>query len=165
VPDLLTRVLRPLKDQLTQGVSPDALALTVTLGVLIGVFPIFGATTTLCVIAGVALKLNQPALQLANHAMVVPQVLLIPVFVKAGERLFGLAPVSFDPRLLPAQFLAQPAAFLRAYGRSGLAGTAVWALAAPVAGALLYYPLRRGFRKMGFLLGVKTAGTPIREGS
>ncbi len=152
------RLLRPLLDQLTQGVSPDDLALTVALGVVIGIFPILGTTTAICLAVGLPLRLNQPALQAANHAMIIPQFLLIPVFVKAGESFFRLPPVTFDPRLLPGEFMAGPVAFLKMYGRAGLAGVTVWTLAAPVAATLLYYLLRRGFRKMKGLLGVKTAG-------
>jgi hypothetical protein len=155
----LSRLARLVREQLTRGVSPEALALTVALGAAIGVFPIFGLTTALCLLAGAKLRLNHPLLQAANHLMAVPQLLLIPVFVKAGEKLFGLTPVALDPRRLPGQFLAGPALFLKQYGAAGLAGVAAWGLLAPPTAALLYFLLRRGFRKMAFLLAAKSPGT------
>ena len=42
------RVVTPLIAQLKQGVTPEKLALTVALGLVLGIFPILGATTLLC---------------------------------------------------------------------------------------------------------------------
>jgi uncharacterized protein (DUF2062 family) len=154
----LARILRPFLDQLTQGVSPHELALAVALGAAIGVFPILGTTTTLCLVVGIPLGLNQPALQTANHVMIVPQFLMIPVFVKAGERLFRLDPVTFDPRQIPAQFMAGPKAFFASYGLALLAGVAVWVLVVPPLTALLYYVLRGVFLRKAGRRGATPAG-------
>jgi hypothetical protein len=46
------RVVALIAAQFTQGFTPQKISLTVTLGLTLGVFPIFGATTTLCALAG-----------------------------------------------------------------------------------------------------------------
>ncbi len=60
------RVMRPIVNQLTQGVSPHKITLTLALGATLGVFPIFGITSLLCLLLGAPLKLNQVILQSAN---------------------------------------------------------------------------------------------------
>ena len=52
------RVVTPLIAQLKQGVTPEKLALTVALGLVLGIFPILGATTLLCGAAAIALRLK-----------------------------------------------------------------------------------------------------------
>lgn len=148
----------PLREQLTRGASPEALARAAVLGVLLGVFPFLGTTTFLCALAASLARLNQPLVQAGNYGVSALQVLLVPIFVRAGERLFGMAPVALDVRLIPGQFLADPAAFLRTYGRAGLAGGAAWALTAALAAPFLLYLFRRWFRIMALRLETQNHG-------
>ena len=48
------RVVQPIVAQLTQGVTPDRIALTLAVGVTCGLFPFLGLTTALCFVAAVA---------------------------------------------------------------------------------------------------------------
>ena len=87
------RVIAPIVAQLKQGITPQQIALTLALGAVLGIFPILGATTALCALAGVWLRLNQPLIQLVNYLVYPLQLaLLIPLY-RAGERLFGAEPV------------------------------------------------------------------------
>ncbi len=126
------RLVRPIVEQLTQGGSPRKIALTLALGVALGVFPIIGATTLLCVIVGAALKVNQPVIQAANWAAAGAQLPLILLFVRVGESVVGAEPMPVVPSELVAAFHASPSAFLRRFGVSGLHGILGWALLAPV---------------------------------
>ena len=58
-----SRVLGPIVEQLTQGLSADTIALTVAVGLCIAVIPIIGVTTALSFLAAWALRLNQPIIQ------------------------------------------------------------------------------------------------------
>src|ERR1700749_597439 len=51
------RVLGLIIAQLTQGVTPQKIALTIALGANLGVFPILGSTTLICGMVGFCLKL------------------------------------------------------------------------------------------------------------
>src|SRR5438105_748195 len=62
---LRRRLARPLIALLTQGHTPEKIALSVAFGIALGLFPIFGTTTLLCVLAGVLLRLNHPAIQVS----------------------------------------------------------------------------------------------------
>ena len=58
------RVIGLILAQFIQGFTPRKITLTIALGLNLGLFPILGATTALCAIAGFCLKLNQPVIQL-----------------------------------------------------------------------------------------------------
>ena len=117
------------------------------MGATLGLFPIMGATTVLCLLAGVMFRLSHPALQLVNYAVYPLQVSLILAFVRVGERLLGAAPVAFSPLTLVARFQQDPARFLAEFGVTGLRGILGWFVVAPFVATVLYFvlltPLRR----------------------
>ena len=126
------RLVRPIVEQLTQGGSPRTIALTLAAGFALGVFPIIGATTLLCVLVGAALKLNQPVMQAANWAAAGAQLPLILFFVRVGESVVGAEPMPLNPSELVAEFNASPSAFMGRFGLTGLHGILGWALLVPV---------------------------------
>jgi uncharacterized protein (DUF2062 family) len=133
----------PIVAQLKQGITPERIALTLALASVIGVFPILGATTVLCALVAVKLRLNQPLIQLANYLVYPLQLLLLLPFCRAGETLFGQPHLPiFSAGALIARFDAGPLRFVADYGMTVLYGAVVWALIAPFAAALLYAVLR-----------------------
>ena len=137
------RVVAPIVAQMRQGITPREIALTLALGGVLGIFPILGATTALCAIAGVWLRLNQPLIQLVNYLVYPLQLALLIPFYRAGERLFGAEPVPIvDVASLVTRFGEGPWQFLLDYGKVGLYGIVVWMLLAPVLIAAAYYALR-----------------------
>jgi uncharacterized protein (DUF2062 family) len=137
------RVVAPILAQLKQGITPREIALTLALGGVLGIFPILGMCTLLCAIAGVALRLNQPLIQLVNYLVYPLQIVLLIPFYRAGERLFGAEPVPIAnvPELVQ-RFGEGPWQFILDYGLVGLYGIVVWALVAPLLAALAYFSLR-----------------------
>lgn len=73
---------------LRQGISPRRLALTLALGFAIGCIPVVGIPTVLCAGLALVMKLNLPAIQAANYAVMPLQVALIVPFVRLGGWLF-----------------------------------------------------------------------------
>src|SRR5215472_7734567 len=88
----LTRLVLAL---LSQGITPHKIALTLVLGVLFGVIPLIGTSTTLCALAALALGLNLPLIQLVNYLVYPLQILLLIPFVQAGQWLFRQPPLPF----------------------------------------------------------------------
>ena len=74
---------------LRQGISPRRLALTLALGFAIGCIPVFGVPTALCIVVALGLRLNVPAIQVANYAAMPLQVALIFPFVRLGGWMFA----------------------------------------------------------------------------
>lgn len=139
---LRRRILEPLKAQLTQGVSPGRLALALALGGVLGVLPVLGVTTVVCAVAAAALRLNQPAIQVANYVAYPLQLLLYLPFFQAGARLFGVPPVGFTLEQLRAELAADLLGTVVRYAAANLRAVTAWALVAPLAAGLLFAGLR-----------------------
>ena len=77
---------------LQQGISPSRLALTLALGFAIGCIPLVGMPTVVCAALALALKLNLPAIQAANYAVMPLQLILIVPFMRLGGWLFASNP-------------------------------------------------------------------------
>jgi hypothetical protein len=133
------RVLGTVVAQLTQGVTPQKIALTIALGFSLGIFPILGATTTLCALAAFGLKLNQPVIQLVNWLVSPLQLAMILFFVRAGEWLMRAPRVNFSIPELIRKFDASPGKFLREFGLTGVHGIVAWLVMAPFLVALIYF--------------------------
>lgn len=127
-----------LKAQVTQGLTPHDLALSAALGAMFGVFPLIGTTTLLCVAVGTSLKLNQPTIQAANYLMGLPQLVLLPLFVSAGEWVLDSDPVSLNPKTFMNELWSSPAAFGLHYGWAAIGAVLAWLVFAPFVGALAY---------------------------
>jgi uncharacterized protein (DUF2062 family) len=88
MPAKLTQPLDALKRHaalwLRQGISPQRLALTLALGFAVGCIPVVGIPTLVCAALALALRLNLPAIQAANYAVMPLQILLIVPFVRFG---------------------------------------------------------------------------------
>jgi uncharacterized protein (DUF2062 family) len=83
------RWLQPFIQLLRQGVTPEKIALTVALGIILGVTPVLGSTTLLCTLAALVLRLNLPGIQLVNGAVYPLQLILLIPFYKLGAWMFS----------------------------------------------------------------------------
>jgi uncharacterized protein (DUF2062 family) len=144
--------------QLRQGVSADKIALTLAIGLILGLFPIFGTTSALCVLAALWLKLNQPIIQLVNWFAAPLQLPGIYLFARIGERLTRSPPVSFSITGLVQQFRASPWQFLQQFGSTGLRAVLAWLLIAPLIALLVYLALRPPLRRLARLRSSARAG-------
>jgi len=84
---LQRRLVAPLLALLRQGVAPQKLALSLALGIVLGLVPVLGVSTALCALAALTLRLNMPAIQLVNYLLMPVQLLLIIPFLRFGEML------------------------------------------------------------------------------
>jgi uncharacterized protein (DUF2062 family) len=154
------RLREPVFALLAQGLSPGALALSLATGLVLGLFPIIGATTVLCLAAGFAFRLNHVALQLANHLAYPLQLVLIPAFVRLGETLLGAPHATFDPLALARHFHRDPAGFLREFGLTGLHGILGWSLVAPLLLLVLSLVLKPPLRHLDAALRSRDRTAP-----
>ncbi len=84
--------------------APESIALSVALGVVLGVFPVFGCPTIFCALAALALGLNLPAIQAVNYLAYPLQFILLVPFIRLGGWLFRFTPG--PPNLLAASLHA-----------------------------------------------------------
>ena len=111
-----TKIADPIVEQLTQGLSPEKIALTVAVGLTIAVNPVVGTTTVLCFFAAWALRLNQPIIQAVNWSSYALQLLLIFPFIRLGERIFAAAPETRSLQELVAMAKADALGTIRTLG-------------------------------------------------
>jgi uncharacterized protein (DUF2062 family) len=135
-------IVVPVLAQLRQGFTPEKIALTVALGAMLGIFPVLGSSTALCAVAGLALRLNQPVLQIVNYLAYPLQIALIPVFIRAGEHLFGAPPLPFSIPQMLEKFRVAPAHFFHEFELTILHCATAWLLFAPACGVIIYFTLR-----------------------
>jgi uncharacterized protein (DUF2062 family) len=145
------RVVGLIVGQLKQGITAKKIALTIALGVTLGVFPILGATTILCLAAGLWLKLNQPIMQFINWLISALQLSLILVFVRIGEWLTNAQRVTFSVPELMKKFQASPRQFMHDFGMTGVHGIEGWALVAPLLTVALYFGVLPPLKKLAGL--------------
>lgn len=130
-------LVAPVVAQLKVGISPERIAWAISLGVVLGVFPIMGTTTLVCLVAGWLLRLNQPVLHVFSNLVYPLHLLLILVFIRLGERLYGAPRMSFSLPQLLGRFQEDPLQFARDFGMSAWYGVSAWLLVAPVAALLI----------------------------
>lgn len=142
------RVVALILAQLAQGITPEKMALTIALGLNLGIFPILGTTTMLCLVAGVWLKLNQPVIQLINWLLSPLQLMMILVFVRIGEWIMRAQRVSFSIPEMIQKFRESPMKFFQEFGLTGLHGIVAWLVIAPFLTMLIYFSLLPLLKKL-----------------
>lgn len=80
--------MKPFIQLLRQGVSPEKIALTIAMGIILGVTPVLGSTMLLCTLAAIVLRLNLAVIQLVNGVVYPLQLLLLIPFYRLGARIF-----------------------------------------------------------------------------
>jgi uncharacterized protein (DUF2062 family) len=131
---------------LRQGISPRRLALTLALGFAIGCIPVVGIPTLVCAALAVAMRLNLPAIQAANYAVMPLQLLLIVPFVRLGGWLIA----SGHNQSFQAGALLHASPQVLATQMGWLAGQALlaWVLIAMPAVLLMTFTLTKVLRRI-----------------
>ncbi len=141
------RIVTPLRVQLTQGVTPDRLALTLAVGTACSVLPFLGFTSLCNLVVGFRLRLNQPILQTLNQLLGPLQLAMILVYVRLGEKIWRAPPVPLSVPLLARAFRDDPRAFLQRFGWTGIHAATAWLLSAPLIVGALYFGFRPVMRR------------------
>ena len=117
-----------------KALSPEQVALLLSVGLVLGVFPIAGCPTVLCLLAAFGLRLDVAALQLLNSISSPLQLALLLPLVRTGAWLCGGA--------------ATGGSAAGRLGAAAIQAIAGWACICIPLGALLYvilvFVLRRG---------------------
>jgi uncharacterized protein (DUF2062 family) len=87
-----TRVVLPVINLLRVGASPQRLAWSLAVGAVIGINPIVGSTTLVCLAIAFVFRLNLIASQISNHLCFPLQLALVLVYLRGGEILFHTGP-------------------------------------------------------------------------
>jgi uncharacterized protein (DUF2062 family) len=107
------RIALPIFALLRMGATPQRLAWSIALGLLIGINPILGSTTVLCLAIAFVFRLNVAASQIGNHVVYPLQLILVIPFINLGNRVFHAPPMPLSPRALFAAARSNPISLTR----------------------------------------------------
>lgn len=140
------RGILPILALLRMGTTPETLAWSIAIGLLIGISPALGTTTALCLAVTFACRLNIVAAQLANHAMFPLELALVIPFIRLGSKVFHTAGLPLSPRVFFLAARTAPLALTRQLWSWEWHALVLWAaisvIAAPAI-ALALTPLLR----------------------
>lgn len=141
------RIVNPILDLLRQGITPEKIALSITLGLALGVIPVLGATSILCLLAAVLLRLNLPAIQLVNYIVYPLQFALLVPFIRMGQWIFADRATKISAaqivHMIRANTLAAIASLWTATMHALVAWLAVCSILVPILYLFLSAALRR----------------------
>jgi uncharacterized protein (DUF2062 family) len=143
----LGRFSTNVKNALRQGISPRKLALTATLGLIVGILPLVWGTSLLCAILAFRFGLNQAGIQAANYIAYPLQIILLLPFYRIGAWIFpGGGPLHAD--IFRSGFENDWGGHLRSLAMATCKALAAWSFLAPPAAVLIYFLLLRIFSRM-----------------
>jgi uncharacterized protein (DUF2062 family) len=129
-------------------VTPEKIALSIALGVALGVFPVLGSTTALCALAALVLRLNLPAIQVVNYFVYPLQIALLIPFFRMGEWLFRSPHLPLSVSQIYAMIHANMWDAIRSLWTTAWHAMIVWCLLAPVFVAIVYAVLAPVLRRV-----------------
>jgi uncharacterized protein (DUF2062 family) len=145
---LTRKLIRPLLELLRQGATPEQLALSIALGVVVGVFPAIGWSTALCALIALIWRLNLPAIQLVNYFAYPLQVALLIPFFRLGEKLFGAPHLPISVAQIYEMTRTHFWGAIKILWTTTWHAFVAWALIAPFFAALIYFLLVPALRQV-----------------
>ena len=148
---IISKIKKVISDQLTQGVSPQGLAMTFSFALSLSIFPMIGTTTLLCFLFGNFFKLNQPLLHALNYIFYPLQFLCLPFFLYTGESILGVPHLTIRPTEMAQQLTSNWKEFMQMYTIAGFQAALGWLIIAPLLGAAAYFLIRPMLEKYKYV--------------
>lgn len=143
----------PVRALLTQGVTPDKLAATFAIGTAVSLFPFLGTNTAFNLGVGLWFRMNHPLLQTINYLITPLHLVMILVYVRAGEIIWRSQADKFSVLDVIRTFRDDTLAdFFHRFGWAGIHAFTAWAVSVPFIVAGLYYSLRPLMRRLSQLV-------------
>lgn len=145
---LRRKLLDPLLALLRQGVTPERIAISIALGMILGVFPVLGSTTLLCAVVALVLRLNLPAIQLVNYIVYPLQVALLIPFIRLGEKIFRARPLPLSLAQIAAKIHANMWHAIQDLWVTTVHAMVAWMLVCLPVAAIIYFVLLPLLRRL-----------------
>jgi hypothetical protein len=146
------RITGPILDLLRQGVTPEKIAISIALGITLGVTPVLGSTSILCFLAAVALRLNLPAIQLVNYLVYPLQFALLIPFFRMGEWIFAAQPANVSVAHVLELIRADVWSAITILWTATLHALVAWLAAGSLAALAMYLVLAPALRRLSATL-------------
>jgi len=149
------RVVAPIVALLTQGITPEKIALSLAFGIVLGIFPVLGSTTVLCAVAALIFQLNLPAIQIVNYLIYPLQLFLLVPFIRMGEKLFRASPLPLSLTQILTLLRADPPHAISWLWVAEVRAIFAWLLVGAPAIFLLYILLSGLLRQVASSYGLR----------
>ena len=150
------RIVIPILDLLRQGITPEKIALSIALGIALGVTPVLGSTSILCFLAAVVFRLNVPAIQLVNYFVYPLQVALLIPFIRMGEWIFAARPASISVAQILNLIRTDAWSAIATLWTATMHALVAWLAVGSLAALVIYLLLAPALRKLRVTLRVET---------
>ena len=142
------RAVLPILALLRMGATPEKLAWSIAVGLLIGINPILGSTTVLCLAVAFLLRLNIAASQLGNHIVYPLQLILVIPFIHVASNIFHTAHLPFSATQLLHAAREHPIALTRQIWLWEWHAFLLWAATAALTAPLIALALTPSLRRL-----------------
>jgi len=146
---LRRKIASPILDLLRQGITPEKIALSIALGVTLGVVPVLGSTSMLCFLAAVLLRLNLPAIQLVNYLVYPLQFALLVPFIRLGEWIFASPPAGIGLADIVGLIRADVWQAIATLWTVTMHALVAWLILGSLVSLLIYWTLTPVLRRLG----------------
>jgi uncharacterized protein (DUF2062 family) len=131
------RLITPIVNLLRMGATPEKLAWSLAIGFVVGVNPLLGSTTLVCMVVALLARLNMVASQIANHLAYPLEIALFFVFVRIGDVFFHTGHLPIDGHTLYRAIRQHPIATTRVLWAWEWHALVVWLLFAAIVAPIL----------------------------
>jgi len=142
------KLVDPILAFLKQGMTPNKLALSISLGFCFGLFPIVGITTLLCLAISLILKLNVAAMQLINYLVYPVQLIIIIPLIHLGSYITGVNPIPYSIQEIIDIVNKDMYQAFELLGVATLMGILAWVIIIVPLSVIIYIILRMVFFKL-----------------
>jgi len=151
VPKFITyfrdKILIPFKLVPKDGLTPDKLAFSVTIGIIAGLFPVFGTTTLLCLLLTLLFRQNLLVVQSVQWLLAVFQIFLIIPFMRLGAFLMNQPELHINLDQIKSAFEPGMMEGIQTLGMFHLYGILSWTVLAIPSAFISYFAFLAVFRK------------------
>jgi uncharacterized protein (DUF2062 family) len=143
------KIVEPVVALIKRGISPERISLGMACGIVLGIFPVLGATTILCGLAAIIFRLNLAATQLVNYLVYPLQIMLIIPFFHLGALLFQVEPLPLSAQELIALLRSDLFGTISSFWGATLRAIAAWLLFSLPTFLILHFTLVRFIKAFG----------------
>lgn len=147
VDSIKEKILIPFRLVPANGLTPEKIAFSITIGILSGIFPVIGLTTILSLLLTLLFKQNLFVVQSVQWIMALFQVLLIIPFIRSGAFLLNHQILHIDIEQIKLAFEPGILEGLKTIGVLHLYGILSWSIVAIPLGLVSYLMFLAIFKK------------------
>jgi glycosyltransferase involved in cell wall biosynthesis len=141
------KVSKVFVSELKSNITPGKAAISFSLGIFFGIFPIYGFQTMAIILVATLARLNRPLALLGSQISVPPMwPIIFPAAVWLGSTFFPDGGIR-DMQAFLTLFSQDKSKFFLESGKCFILGSVILAFLASIASLLIVYPVCRAFKK------------------